>query len=105
MRTTDSLTVTVLDLDAALGGNADLLIGGGFGLYLKQLHLEQAGDRFGLDVSMSDGVAARAVCADAAGCCTLFCTACRRPHPGRAVKMQFDYCPPLLPMYPTGGDP
>lgn len=37
---TDPLTATVLDLDAALGSNADLLIGGGFGLYLKQLHLE-----------------------------------------------------------------
>ena len=37
---TDPLTITVLDLDAALGGNADLLIGGGFGLYLKQLHLD-----------------------------------------------------------------
>ena len=42
---TDPLTITVLDLDAALGGNADLLIGGGFGLYLKQLHLEQSDER------------------------------------------------------------
>lgn len=41
----DPLTVTVLDLDAALGGNADLLIGGGFGLYLKQLHLEQSDEK------------------------------------------------------------
>lgn len=37
---TDPLTMTVLDLDSALGGNADLLLAGGFGLYLKQLHLE-----------------------------------------------------------------
>lgn len=36
----DPLATTILDLDTALGGNADLLIGGGFGLYLKQLHLE-----------------------------------------------------------------
>ena len=28
----DPLTITVLDLDAALGGNADLMLGGGFGL-------------------------------------------------------------------------
>lgn len=41
----DPLTLTVLDLDAALGGNADLLIGGGFGLYLKQLHLEQSDEK------------------------------------------------------------
>jgi len=41
----DPLTLTVLDLDAALGGNADLLIGGGFGLYLKQLHLERADEK------------------------------------------------------------
>jgi len=41
----DPLTLTVLDLDAALGGNADLLIGGGFDLYLKQLHLEQSGEK------------------------------------------------------------
>ncbi len=33
----DPLTITVLDLDAALGGGANLMIGGGFGLYLKQL--------------------------------------------------------------------
>ncbi len=41
-----------------------------------------AGERFGLDVSMSDGVAARAVRAGAAGCCTLFCTASRPPLRG-----------------------
>jgi len=41
----DPLTTTVIDLDAALGGNADLLIGGGLGLYLKQLHLEVSDDR------------------------------------------------------------
>ena len=39
----DPLTITVLDLDAALGGGANLMIGGGFGLYLKQLHLENSG--------------------------------------------------------------
>ncbi len=37
---TDPLTTTVLDLDSALGGHADILIAGGFGLYLKQWHLE-----------------------------------------------------------------
>jgi hypothetical protein len=37
----DPLRTTVLDLDAALGCDADLLLGGGFGLYLKQMHLEQ----------------------------------------------------------------
>ncbi len=42
MMANDPLTITVLDLDAALGGSADLLIGGGFGLYLKQLHLEKS---------------------------------------------------------------
>jgi len=42
---TDPLTSTVLDLDAALGGNADLLVGGGFGLYLKQLHLEESDEK------------------------------------------------------------
>ncbi len=42
---TDPLTTTVLDLDAALGGNADLLVGGGFGLYLKQLHLERSDEK------------------------------------------------------------
>ena len=41
----DPLTITVLDLDAALGGNADLMLGGGFGLYLKQLRLEQSDDK------------------------------------------------------------
>ena len=41
----DPLTITVLDLDAALGGNADLMLGGGFGLYVKQLRLEQSEDK------------------------------------------------------------
>ncbi len=35
MMPTDPLTTTVLDLDAALGPEADLLIGGGFGLLLN----------------------------------------------------------------------
>ena len=39
---TDPLITTVLDLDSALGGNADLLLGGGLGLLLKQRHLAQA---------------------------------------------------------------
>ena len=43
MMPADPLTITVLDLDAALGGGANLMIGGGFGLYLKQLHLEKSG--------------------------------------------------------------
>lgn len=43
MMSSDPLTTTLLDLDAALGGHARLLIGGGFGLYLKQLHLEASG--------------------------------------------------------------
>jgi hypothetical protein len=43
MMPADPLTITVLDLDAALGGGANLMIGGGFGLYLKQLHLENSG--------------------------------------------------------------
>jgi len=38
--TMNPLTTTVLDLDAALGGNAGLLLGGGFGLWLKQQHLQ-----------------------------------------------------------------
>lgn len=42
---TDPLTMTVLDLDSALGGNADLLLAGGFGLYLKQLHFEASNTR------------------------------------------------------------
>lgn len=37
------LISTVLDLDAALGGNAGLLLGGGLGLYLKQEHLRATG--------------------------------------------------------------
>ena len=39
------LIASVLDLDSALGGNADLLIGGGLGLYLKQEHLRITGAR------------------------------------------------------------
>lgn len=39
---TDPLTKTVINLDFALGGNADLLLAGGFGLYLKQRHLEDS---------------------------------------------------------------
>ena len=42
---TDPLTTTILDLDAALGGDADLLVAGGFGLYLKQLHLERSDEK------------------------------------------------------------
>ncbi|NBQ15996.1 MAG: hypothetical protein EBU31_15625, partial [Proteobacteria bacterium] len=45
MMPADPLTITLLDLDAALGGGADLMVGGGFGLYLKQLHLEKSGVR------------------------------------------------------------
>ena len=43
MMPADPLTITVLDLDAALGGGANLMIGGGFGLYMKQLQLEKSG--------------------------------------------------------------
>jgi hypothetical protein len=39
------LIATVLDLDAALGGNAGLLLGGGLGLYLKQERLRATGAR------------------------------------------------------------
>jgi hypothetical protein len=39
------LFTTILDLDASLGGKADLLLGGGLGLYLKQEHLRQTGTR------------------------------------------------------------
>ncbi len=42
---TDPLTTTVLDLDAGLGGRADLLIGGGLGLYLKQRYLQESDAR------------------------------------------------------------
>lgn len=35
----DPLLTTLLDLDAALGSPRNLIIGGGYGLYLKQLHL------------------------------------------------------------------
>lgn len=37
------LLSTILDLDHALGGQANLIIGGGLGLYLKQEHLRQSG--------------------------------------------------------------
>lgn len=39
------LITSVLDLNSALGGNADLLLGGGLGLYLKQEHLHGTGAR------------------------------------------------------------
>jgi hypothetical protein len=45
MMPADPPTITLLDLDAALGGGSDLMVGGGFGLYLKQLHLEKSGVR------------------------------------------------------------
>ena len=32
MMPADPLTITLLDLDAALGGGSDLMVGGGFGL-------------------------------------------------------------------------
>ncbi len=35
----DPLLTTLLDLDAALGSETTLLIGGGYGLFLKQLYL------------------------------------------------------------------
>lgn len=41
----DPLTRTVIDLDDALGCDARLMLGGGFGLYLKQLHLARSDDR------------------------------------------------------------
>lgn len=41
----NALLTTVLDLDAALGPDAGLLLGGGLGLYLKQRHLREAGAR------------------------------------------------------------
>lgn len=39
MKQTPLLT-TLLDLDAELAGQVNLIIGGGYGLYLKQLHLQ-----------------------------------------------------------------
>ena len=36
----DAMGSALLDLDAALGGRPRLLIGGGYGLYLKQVHLQ-----------------------------------------------------------------
>ncbi|TVQ33608.1 MAG: hypothetical protein EA376_01765 [Phycisphaeraceae bacterium] len=41
----DPLITTVIDLDEALGGGADLLLAGGLGLYLKQRHLQDTGAR------------------------------------------------------------
>ncbi|HMN97672.1 MAG TPA: hypothetical protein PKC43_14480 [Phycisphaerales bacterium] len=41
----DPLITTVIDLDEALGGNADLLLVGGLGLFLKQQHLQASGAR------------------------------------------------------------
>lgn len=37
----DPLLTTILDLDAALGSEPALIIGGGYGLYLKQLYLRE----------------------------------------------------------------
>lgn len=45
MLTMKPLITTVMDLNAALGGRADLLLGGGLGLYLKQEHLHATGAR------------------------------------------------------------
>lgn len=42
---TDPLITTVLDLNEGLGGRADLLIGGGLGLYLKQRPLQESDAR------------------------------------------------------------
>ncbi|MFZ4572990.1 MAG: hypothetical protein ACOYN0_01250 [Phycisphaerales bacterium] len=39
------LITTVMDLNAALGGRAELPLGGGLGLYLKQEHLRATGAR------------------------------------------------------------
>jgi hypothetical protein len=39
------LITSVLDLNSALGGNAELLLGGGLGLYLKQEHLRTTNAR------------------------------------------------------------
>ena len=39
----DPLLTTLLDLDAALNGSIKLIVGGGYGLYLKQLHLKKNG--------------------------------------------------------------
>lgn len=41
----NALITTVLDLDQALGGKADLLIAGGLGLYLRQEKLRQKGTK------------------------------------------------------------
>ncbi len=47
----NAIISTVLDLDAALGGSADLLLGGGFGLYLKHEYIRAAGVRTLLPLS------------------------------------------------------
>lgn len=39
------LLASVLDLNTALGGDAELLLGGGLGLYLKQQHFRETGVR------------------------------------------------------------
>lgn len=39
------LVAAVLDLDAALGGNAGLMLAGGLGIYLKQVQLQESGAR------------------------------------------------------------
>jgi hypothetical protein len=49
MNTFTPLTTTLLDLAYALRGSIPLIIGGGFGLYLKQEHLRQSGERTLLD--------------------------------------------------------
>lgn len=36
----DPLLTTLLDLDAALESSIQLIVGGGYGLYLKQLYLK-----------------------------------------------------------------
>lgn len=41
----NALIQTVIDLDSALGGSANLILGGGLGLYLKQEHLAASGVR------------------------------------------------------------
>jgi hypothetical protein len=50
IRLMDALLSTVHDLDAALGGRADLLLGGGLGLWLKQEHLRRTGTRTRLPI-------------------------------------------------------
>ena len=40
----DPLMITLLDLDAELNSSIELIVGGGYGLYLKQLHLKRHRD-------------------------------------------------------------